>query len=55
MVRRGIFELGSAYARHPALKPDDLQPLIDREQAGLVGVRIVEALTAQRLLSQFVV
>ncbi len=24
MVRRGIFEPGSAYARHPALKPDDL-------------------------------
>lgn len=24
MVRRGIFEPGSVYARHPALKPDDL-------------------------------
>lgn len=25
MVRRGVFDAGSAYARHPALKPDDLQ------------------------------
>lgn len=25
MVRRGIFDAGSAFARHPALKPDDLQ------------------------------
>lgn len=24
MVRRGVFEPGSAYARHPGLKPDDL-------------------------------
>lgn len=24
MVRRGVFDAGSAYARHPALKPDDL-------------------------------
>ncbi len=25
MVRRGIFEVGSAHARHPSLRPDDLQ------------------------------
>jgi dihydrodipicolinate synthase/N-acetylneuraminate lyase len=39
MVRRGIFEPGSAYARHPALKPDDLHlKEIDAqlEQVGLL-------------------
>lgn len=40
MVRRGIFEPGSAFARHPALKPDDLHlKEIDMqlEQLGLLA------------------